>query len=155
MRAAYPARRKRRKFRSGYAATVAGWMSSMPKPAKSGVLNVHRTTFIAAGIGGEGVAGSAGRGDLDIFYQEGVAGGLPERGFDAANAADTPFVVHESVDEEALIGIGGVVMFVVFGGELGEILGGFVEHDLVNGVDAVLQGVESGCGLSRGGAGSG
>jgi hypothetical protein len=33
---------------------------------------------------------------------------------------------------------------VVFGGELGEIFGFFVEHDLVNGVDAVLESVESG-----------
>jgi len=30
----------------------------------------------------------------------------------------------------------------ILGGELGEILRFFVEHDLVNGVDAVLQGVE-------------
>ncbi len=74
-------------------------MSSMPKPAKSGVLNVHRTTFIAAGIGGEGVAGSAGQGDFDIFYDDGVAGALPEAGFDAAHAAETPLVVNERIDE--------------------------------------------------------
>ncbi len=43
----------------------------------------------------------------------------------------------------------------ILGGELGEILRFFVEHDLVNGVDAVLQGVEAGHGLARGGAGSG
>jgi hypothetical protein len=33
---------------------------------------------------------------------------------------------------------------VVFGGELGEILGFLVEHDLVDCVDAVLESVESG-----------
>jgi len=42
------------------------------------------------------------------------------------------------------------VVLVVFGGEIGEILGFFVEQDLVNGEDTVLQGVESGYGLSSG-----
>jgi hypothetical protein len=107
------------------------------------------------GIGGEGVAGSAFQGDFDIFYDEGIVGAIPKVGFDATHAAEAPFVVNESVDEEALIGIGGVVVFVVFSGELGEILGFFVEHDLVNGVDAVLQGVETGYGFARGSAGSG
>jgi hypothetical protein len=44
--------------------------------------------------------------------------------------------------------MGGIVVFVVFGGQLGEIFGGFVEHDLVLGVDAVLEGVDAGCGLA-------
>jgi hypothetical protein len=43
------------------------------------------------------------------------------------------------------------VVFVVFG----EIFGGFVEHDLVLGADAVLEGVEAGCGLALGGARAG
>jgi len=30
-------------------------------------------------------------------------------------------------------------VFMVFGGELGEVLGGFVEHDLEVGIDAVLK----------------
>ena len=107
------------------------------------------------GIGGEGVAGSAGDGGLDIFYQEGVAGGQPELGLDAAHAAETPFVGNERVDEETLFGIRGAVQLVIFGGEVGEILGFFVEHDLVNGEEAVLQGVESGDGFSRGGARAG
>jgi hypothetical protein len=41
-------------------------------------------------------------------------------------------------------------VLVVFGGELGEIFGGFVEHDLLSGIDAVLEGVEAGCGLTLG-----
>jgi hypothetical protein len=68
------------------------------------------------GIGGEGIAGSATRGCVDIFNYEEVVGGLPELGFDAAGAAEAPFVVYERVDEEALVGIGGAVVFVVFGG---------------------------------------
>jgi hypothetical protein len=69
-----------------------------------------------AGIGGEGVAGSAGCGSVDIFNYEEVVGGLPEFGLDAAGAAEAPFVVNQGIDEEALVGIGGAVMFVVFGG---------------------------------------
>ena len=75
------------------------------------------------GIGGEGIAGSAFQGDFDIFYNEGVVGAIPEVGFDAAHAAEAPFVVNQSVDEEALAGIGRVVMLMVFGGELGEVFG--------------------------------
>ncbi len=100
--------------------------------------------------GGEGIAGRAGR-DFDVFRQEGIAGVLPEFGFDAAYAAEAPFVCDERVDEEALLGVGGAVLLVVLGGELGEIAGGFVEHDLVNGEDAVLRGVVAGCGLALGG----
>ena len=112
-------------------------------------------TLECAGIGGEGVAGSAGRGCVDIFYDEGVVGGLPELGFDAAHAAEAPFVVNEIVDEEALLGVGGCVQLVVFVSEFGEIFGFFVEHDLVNGEDGVLEGVESGYGLALGSARSG
>ena len=106
-------------------------------------------------FGGEGVARSAGRGGLDIFYEEGVAGGLPELGLDAARAAEAPLAGDERIDQEALLGVGGAVLLVVFGGKLGEIPGFFVEHDLLNGVDAVLEGVKAGCGLTGGGAGSG
>jgi len=59
---------------------------------------------------------------------------LPEDGFDAAHAAETPFVMDESVDELALSGIGRLMLLMILGGELGEILGGFVEHDLLPGV---------------------
>jgi hypothetical protein len=59
----------------------------------------------SAGGGGEGVAGSAGR-DVDIFRQEGVGGVLPQFGFDPARAAEAPFVVNESIDEETLVGVG-------------------------------------------------
>jgi hypothetical protein len=45
-------------------------------------------------------------------------------------------------------GIGGAVQLVILGGELGF----FVEHELVDGVNAVLQGVEAGCRLTRRGA---
>jgi hypothetical protein len=76
-------------------------------------------------------------------------------GFDAAHAAEAPFVVNQGFDEEELLGIGGVVVFVVFGGEIGEIFGFFVEHELVDGEDAVLESVESGHGLARGGARAG
>jgi hypothetical protein len=57
----------------------------------------------------------------------------------AAHAAEAPFVVNEGIDEEALVGIGGAVVFVVFGAQFGEIAGGFVEHDLVFGVEPCLR----------------
>ena len=104
-----------------------------------------------AGVGGEGVGGVAGL-RFRMLGKEGVSGVFPEDGFDAAHAAEAPFVVNEGIDEEALVGIGGAVVLVVFGGESGEIAGGFVEHDLMNGDDAVLHGVVAGCGLALGGA---
>ena len=73
-------------------------------------------------IGGEGIARSAFQGDFDIFYYEGVVGAVPEVGLDAARAAETPFVCNQRIDQKALLGIGGAVLLVVFGGELGEIL---------------------------------
>jgi hypothetical protein len=39
------------------------------------------------------------------------------------------------------------MLLVIFGGEFGEIFFGFVEHDLVFGIDAVLQGVVAGSGF--------
>ena len=48
-------------------------------------------------------------------------------------------------------GIGGTVVFVVLGGEFGEVFGGFGEDDLGFGVDAVLEGVEAGFGFAFGG----
>jgi hypothetical protein len=55
--------------------------------------------FKGGGIGGEGVAGSTRQGGLDIFYQAGVVGAIPEIGFDAAHAAEAPFIVDEGIDE--------------------------------------------------------
>ena len=107
------------------------------------------------GRGGvEGVAGSAGWG-FRILCEERVGGVVPQFGFDAAETAEAPFICNERVDEEALIGVGGGVVFVVFGGELGEIFGFFVEHDLGGGEDAVLQGVVAGRGFACGCARSG
>jgi hypothetical protein len=79
-----------------------------------------------------------------------VGGVFPEDGFYAARAAEAPFIVDQSIDKETLAGIGGNVVFVVFGGQLGEIFGGFVEHDLLLSVDAVFEGVVAGCGLALG-----
>jgi hypothetical protein len=104
-----------------------------------------------AGVGDESVGGIAGL-RFRMLGKEGVGGVFPENGFDAAHAAEAPLVCNERIDEEALHGIGGAVLFVVFGGQFGKIFGGFVEHDLVNGDDAVLEGVVAGCGSALGGA---
>jgi hypothetical protein len=92
----------------------------------------------------EGVAGG-GSLHFRIFIQVGVDSGLPEIDFDAVEA---PLVRNEGVDEKALGGIGRGVLFVEFGGECGEILGGFVEHNFGFGMDAVFQGVLSGFGFA-------
>ena len=98
-----------------------------------------------AGVGDEGVGGIAGL-RFRMLGKEGVGGVFPEDGFDTAHAAEAPFVCNERIDEETLVGIGWAMVFVVFGGEVGEIAGGFVEHDLVSG-DTVLRGVVAGCGF--------
>jgi len=106
--------------------------------------------FEGKGAGDEGVAGRAGI-DGRVFLQEDVGGVVPQFGFDAPQAAQAPLVMDEGIDEEPLDGVGRAVLLVVLGGKLGEIAGGFVEHDLMRRVDAVLEGVELGCGLLWGG----
>ena len=102
--------------------------------------------FEGGAAAGEGVAGPA---LLDfVRIHEELAGGAPEFGFDATETAEAPFVVDHGIDEETFIGVGGAVEFVVFGGEFGEIFGGFGEHDLMLGMDAVLQGVEARIGFA-------
>jgi hypothetical protein len=97
--------------------------------------------------GSEGVGGSGGL-HFGVVLEESINCGLPEIGFDDAQTAEAPFVVDESVDQKALGGIGWAVLVVKLGGEFGEVLSGFVEESLGFGVDAVLQGVEAGFGLS-------
>jgi hypothetical protein len=54
-----------------------------------------------AGVSGEGAAGGALGGDVDVFCYEEVVGAPPEFGFDAAHAAETPLVVDEGIDARA------------------------------------------------------
>jgi len=110
--------------------------------------------FEVADVGDEGFGGIAGL-RFRMLSEKSIGRLFPENGFDATHAAEAPFVVNQGIDEEALVGVGGAVVLVVFGGELGEIVGGFVEHDLVVGMDAVLEGVEAGCGFAGGGARAG
>jgi len=97
--------------------------------------------------GFEGVAES-GFSDFRTVLYEKVVGGPPKIGFDAAQAAEAPFVVDEGIDEESFVDVGWAVEFVVFSGEFGEIFGRFAEHDLLFGIDAVLQSVVTGFGFS-------
>jgi hypothetical protein len=63
------------------------------------------------GIGEESFAGCAVVWDGKIVHQfirqTGEVGALPEVGFDAADAAEAPFVVNQSFDESGFLGIGG------------------------------------------------
>jgi hypothetical protein len=74
----------------------------------------------------------------------------PEVGFDAAQAAEMPFVADERIDQRTLIGVGGRKLLVELGREAGEILGVFVIHNLELGVDAMLEGIVAGRRLSFG-----
>ena len=104
----------------------------------------------AGGAGGEDVADSGQRAEMRIEERIGSRG--PKAGFDAAQAVEAPLAVDQSVDKETLGGVGGSVLMMIFGGELGEIVGGFAARDLLLGIDAVLQRVEAGYGFARGGA---
>jgi len=90
-----------------------------------------------SGVGDEGVGGVAGW-LVRMLTEVGIGGMFPENGLDAAHAAEAPFVVNEGVDELALGGTGGGVLLVILGGEFGEIFFGFVEHNLLLGMDAVF-----------------
>src|ERR1700684_136611 len=99
-----------------------------------------RDDFLAAceafGVGGKGGADSDAN-DLAVVKN---AGGvvLPERGFGVQEAAWAPFAVAERIDERLLGRVGRVILLLELGGEIGEILGGFVEDDRGFGVDAEL-----------------
>jgi hypothetical protein len=82
--------------------------------------------------------------ESDPLVQETAVDVVPELGFDAAQAADAPFVRDQGVDEELFVGGGGVVLPVIPVGESSEIFGGFVEDDLVFGVNAEFQSVQAG-----------
>ena len=54
--------------------------------------------------------------------QDAVGGVFPERGHGAARAAVTSFAVTERIDERSPGRVGGDILLVELGGELGEIL---------------------------------
>jgi hypothetical protein len=80
---------------------------------------------------------------------------LPELGFGLAEAAEEPLAVDEGIDQEALLGSGGLPTLLVFGGEGLEIGGVLAADDLRIGVNAGLDGVEAGDGLALDGARAG
>jgi hypothetical protein len=115
---------------------------------------------IKDGVGlGVGFAGTSPSGLIIVVFAPGESesGGVvdPETRFHASQAAEMPFVVDESIDEGAFIGVGGEKLLVEFGGEAGEIAGVFVIHDFDLGVDAMLEGVITGRGLTFRGTGAG
>jgi hypothetical protein len=79
-----------------------------------------------AGVGGEGVGGIAGP-PIPDFGQGRRRPRVPRER-----------LRRRRVRRRRMVGIGGAVVFMVFGGEIGEIFGGFVEHLVVG----------MGCGLA-------
>jgi hypothetical protein len=108
-----------------------------------------------AGDGGLVDEGVAGPGGVHLVHGEVLAGGVPGFGFDPAVAAEHPFEVDEGVDEGALAGGGGLEFVGVSGFEGGEFFGGLGADDDAAAVEAGLDGVLGGGGLSLGGAGAG
>ena len=80
---------------------------------------------------------------------------FPELGFGAGEAALEPLGTDQGIDEAALAGVGGPVLFVVGGGEGFECGGVFAANDLRLGVDAGLERVHAGDGFALGRARAG
>jgi hypothetical protein len=103
------------------------------------------------GGGGKGFSGSddAVRASIGKDF---VAGLLPNFDFGATQAAEGPLALYEGLDEGVLGWIGREILLVVLGREQCEAFSGFFGYDLGFVVDAVLRGVEGGCGRALGGA---
>jgi hypothetical protein len=107
------------------------------------------------GEGGGVVGGGLSEGVLRWVAVFVVGLVLPGFGFGGAQAAEHPLAVDEFVDEGAGVWVGGMVVVVVVFDELielGEVFGG---EDEGLGVDAGLEGIHGGDGVTcdRGGAG--
>ena len=80
---------------------------------------------------------------------------LEDLGFDAGVTAAVPIVPDKGIHQEALQGIGGVELLVVFEREGREFGGVFAGDHEGSGFDAELQGIEAGSGLTSLGARTG
>lgn len=80
---------------------------------------------------------------------------LPEAGFDGLQSAELPLGTGEGIDEKALERRSGRKLAMVAGNEFFELDGVFTRDDLRFGLNAGLQGIETGCGLALNGARSG
>ena len=72
----------------------------------------------------------------------------PVQGFGFAEAAELPLVVGERIDQDALLGEGGLPALVVLFGEAIKRGGIFAGNDLAFGVHAGFEGIEAGDGLA-------
>jgi hypothetical protein len=118
---------------------------------------------VVEGLGGVGVAaGNVGGAEVRgeglealVVLLEGVGAEVVVVGFALAEAAEAPPGVGDAVDQEALVGAGGLE--VVFEGAEGFLEGGGIlaGEDGEAGGEAVLEGVEADGGLALGGARSG
>jgi len=80
---------------------------------------------------------------------------IPEGSFRGIEAAKGPFAADEVVHEAAGLGGGGLIVGVIFAGELLEVGGVFAGDDDGLGVEAGFEGVHRGGGLARDGGGAG
>jgi hypothetical protein len=121
---------------------------------------------VVAALGGIDAAMKAGQGVL--AEEEGAAGRdqifpgavffhavLPELGLGFAEAAELPLGGYHGIDEEALLGGGGFKAVVMLDGERFEAVRALAGDDEGASVNAGLEGIEAGDGLTALGAGAG
>ena len=75
---------------------------------------------------------------------------MEEAVFDADEAAEAPVGGSDLVDQDLLLGGGGIELVVEGGEELEEVRGGLVGQNGVAGEEAMFEGVEAGLGLALG-----
>ena len=106
-----------------------------------------------AAFGGGDGAGQEGKQTGIDRFADGI--GCPGAGFHFAEAAETPEVLGEFIDEDFFGGRGGRMLAAERGAEFVEFGGVFTGADELLGVEAVLEGVLGGAGFAFGGAWAG
>jgi hypothetical protein len=104
--------------------------------------------FLAVEVGAGGI-------DKPFLGAPGLHAVLPDLGLGFAEAAKWPLGGYHGIDEEALLGGGGLKAFVIVKGEGFEDVGVLARDDVGAGVNAGFQGIEAGNGLALIGAGAG
>jgi hypothetical protein len=107
--------------------------------------------------GQEFLAVEVGAGGIDEFFlgAPGMHAVLPDLGLGFAEAAELPLGGNHGIDEEALLGGGGLKALVIVKGEGFEDVGVLARDDVGTGVNAGFEGIEAGNGFAPIGAGAG
>jgi hypothetical protein len=134
---------------------MAGWeLEQLPEGAVIGALGgVDAAMEEGQGIRAE-EEGAEGRDQLFLGAPL-LHGILPELGLGFAEAAELPLGGNHGIDEEALLGGGGLKTVVMFEGEGFESVRVLARDEVGSGVNAGFEGIEAGNGLAGLGTGAG